>query len=415
MHPSLLLALCVAPLSLAAARGAGRPDRECKITPPDYPEPEGNTYPRLLALVMECAKDESEAWDRSLSYLTEMTARGQRENPEVMFRHQSLFITPQSRTIDAAIRTPSNEDNPSLRWLMDEHGQTLAVVGVLLAGPCLQPRGVDDDERGRQMMALRNVGRLMMLRARALQEGGDLDGALGVLCDLLRLGEVLTRNAPLIPALAGIAVFHMAAHPLPACIHDGRTSDDALAKLERCLSETWERRVPAAEVLAIDWDVRREVDSRVGAKTPMLRFPPVRRPAVWLIGRFWAREQRAMCHVIELSRQPRWERQPIERILRRTIQPEADLRASDSFDTRDALIIRLRLQVAIERSRRRHGEAPASLTDLVPEFLEELPPDPFTGKAFHYEPGDGGYRLYSRAETEGVLAWRGTEPEEYKW
>ena len=45
----------------------------------------------------------------------------------------------------------------------------------------------------------------------------------------------------------------------------------------------------------------------------------------------------------------------------------------------------------------RHGRYPAELKDLAPEFLEEIPPDPFTGKPFKYRLKDGrtGFLVYS--------------------
>lgn len=42
------------------------------------------------------------------------------------------------------------------------------------------------------------------------------------------------------------------------------------------------------------------------------------------------------------------------------------------------------IAIAIERFRRRAGEYPESLDQLVPEFLETLPKDPFTGLNFNY-------------------------------
>ncbi len=79
------------------------------------------------------------------------------------------------------------------------------------------------------------------------------------------------------------------------------------------------------------------------------------------------------------------------------------------------MLARLRLQVALEQYRRAHGEPPSELTELAPQFIEQAPPDPFAGEGFHYEPGDGGYRLYSQAETEGGAVWRGQDPPTYLW
>ena len=55
----------------------------------------------------------------------------------------------------------------------------------------------------------------------------------------------------------------------------------------------------------------------------------------------------------------------------------------------------LRLNVALRRFRGDTGEYPETLDELVPGYLEELPPDPFSGEPFHYRREDGGWLLYS--------------------
>ncbi len=53
-----------------------------------------------------------------------------------------------------------------------------------------------------------------------------------------------------------------------------------------------------------------------------------------------------------------------------------------------------RAGLSVELYRRKHGELPRSLDDLVPEFLEETPKSPFTGDVLRYEPSENGsYRI----------------------
>jgi len=58
--------------------------------------------------------------------------------------------------------------------------------------------------------------------------------------------------------------------------------------------------------------------------------------------------------------------------------------------------------LAVERYRLQHGELPGSLSELVPEFLEEVYLDPFDGKPLRYvlRP-EGGYMIYCIGE-DGV-------------
>jgi len=50
--------------------------------------------------------------------------------------------------------------------------------------------------------------------------------------------------------------------------------------------------------------------------------------------------------------------------------------------------------MAIERFRHAHGHLPDNLTQLVPEFLESVPADPFNGKPLRYRQMNLGYIIY---------------------
>lgn len=51
--------------------------------------------------------------------------------------------------------------------------------------------------------------------------------------------------------------------------------------------------------------------------------------------------------------------------------------------------------IACERYRRRYGALPERLDQLVPEFLPEVPMDPYTGEPLQYVVRDGEYLVYS--------------------
>jgi hypothetical protein len=54
-----------------------------------------------------------------------------------------------------------------------------------------------------------------------------------------------------------------------------------------------------------------------------------------------------------------------------------------------------RTAVAIERYRLAHGRLPATLSALVPDFLESVPTDPFDGQPLRYSLLDRGFVVYS--------------------
>jgi len=53
------------------------------------------------------------------------------------------------------------------------------------------------------------------------------------------------------------------------------------------------------------------------------------------------------------------------------------------------------VSIALERCRRANNKPPAKLDDLAPQFIKEIPLDPFTGEPFHYQTSDAGYVVYS--------------------
>jgi hypothetical protein len=52
--------------------------------------------------------------------------------------------------------------------------------------------------------------------------------------------------------------------------------------------------------------------------------------------------------------------------------------------------------VAMERYKITHGELPGSLNDLMPEFMDALPIDPFGGGSFDYQISDDKYIVKSK-------------------
>jgi hypothetical protein len=67
----------------------------------------------------------------------------------------------------------------------------------------------------------------------------------------------------------------------------------------------------------------------------------------------------------------------------------------DKFLARTATLIAQETAAAIGAYRAERGRLPESLEDLVPAYLPELPPDPFTGDPLKYKRLPNGYQLHS--------------------
>ena len=55
----------------------------------------------------------------------------------------------------------------------------------------------------------------------------------------------------------------------------------------------------------------------------------------------------------------------------------------------------LQLRAAMHLYQKKHGKLPETQAQLSPEFLAELPVDPFSGRPFHYKKTDEGWTLWS--------------------
>ena len=69
---------------------------------------------------------------------------------------------------------------------------------------------------------------------------------------------------------------------------------------------------------------------------------------------------------------------------------------SQAVDSTQLIIDRSsRVAVAIERFRRDRNALPTALSDLVPQYLREIPSDPYSGRPLLFRPAESGYTVYS--------------------
>jgi hypothetical protein len=64
---------------------------------------------------------------------------------------------------------------------------------------------------------------------------------------------------------------------------------------------------------------------------------------------------------------------------------------------REAMLLLLRTGLAAARYRVDHGAKPSTLHELVPDYLETLPIDPYSNDSFEYSLTPHGYLLNSKA------------------
>ena len=77
------------------------------------------------------------------------------------------------------------------------------------------------------------------------------------------------------------------------------------------------------------------------------------------------------------------------------VMSPGQFRAVDAFDRMEAQVLIVQQSLALKRYKQVHGQYPDQLQQLVPNELEMLPRDPFSGEPFHYKKEGNGFRLYS--------------------
>ncbi|MFO1093257.1 MAG: hypothetical protein U0992_08070 [Planctomycetaceae bacterium] len=86
--------------------------------------------------------------------------------------------------------------------------------------------------------------------------------------------------------------------------------------------------------------------------------------------------------------------QNMNNALMRLIRPAVEQFRNAEMRT-DASLQLTRIGFALAAHQREHGAYPASLSELAPGILAEVPVDPCGGGAYIYKPADGGFLLYS--------------------
>ena len=291
--------------------------------------------------------------------------------------------------------------------LTSEWQEAFSLVDKAAASPY---RGVlPGGEYSYRVAGLWNLLRLLSARTIGLAVNGEGDAAVNSAISSIKLRRAIRPSQRFGPTM----------HEVPAVLSLSKPSEDALSRLQKALADEEDAAGPTRDFLAaraqlLDIMLRRGYGTSMGLDNS--GGMAVRGPFPWeLLGMrplFTHRlvsSLRAWSELAEIAHKP-WPQRaalaagPIERYS----AGERPNRAMSStgmavmwFNTAfrpEALIYDRcsRIAVAIERYRRTHGESlPAGLTDLVPNYLAELPEDPLTGKPLLYRIDADAYLVYS--------------------
>jgi len=237
---------------------------------------------------------------------------------------------------------------------------------------------------------------------------GDSDAAIVCIRDGLRLSDSLRREPMSISHLVRMAFIGVALGGLERSLDLTTFTDQQLTALGDALSRTGGS-LDFTQALVTERcrmiEACRDPSLLADSSVPVRLFPGMR--GMWLADTLDVMEDR-----IEASRQP-----PAER-LRRFRKADDEIRQLSFLHvmiknvtpamTRVAeLDLRLRAHLdlakaalAVERYRLATGKVPGQLEELVPQYLERVPVDPFDNQPIRYRRTQPGYVLYS-VDTDG--------------
>jgi hypothetical protein len=256
-----------------------------------------------------------------------------------------------------------------------------------------------------QLADVRHCAQLLALGAIYYANAGDPNAAMRYIEDGLRLADSLRREPALIHYLVRIACLSLMTGSLDRSLDTATFTDGQLTELDQALAAT-AGTLDLTQVLITERCIMIETcrDPFVATGTaPSPRFrmlPGMTRTGIADVLNY-------MEDCIEASRRPPMDRLEgfreatakleglsVLHVMIRMLGPamgrvaEIDLRSRASIDL-------ARTALAIERYRLVTGKLPEQLGDLVPQYLKEVPLDPFDGKPIRYLRTKPGYRLYS--------------------
>ena len=294
------------------------------------------------------------------------------------------------------LQDPAKSSDQALRREIVKHEGTLASARRAFALPFEVPPEPDPfNPPVGQYEQVRHFLRLLDARSRVAAAYEGPGSVMEYALDSLELGACFGRHGNVMRYLTAGACLSMGARRAEAPVEDlpAEAAAAAAARLERIMA----RRSPLADVFRA---TRRVALQGIRSKHRFgLNPSPVER---WLgplyptsfeyrdaAGAFDALISAAERPYVGRPAPPQarfWS----TRVIMPTLHPLGLPAAAG-----DTALRELRLQLALRQHRLATGGYPSSLADLVPRWVPDVPPDPFTGKPFIYRRTATGYLLYS--------------------
>ena len=329
------------------------------------------------------------------------------EGRSVARRPMDLYsrFTPLRQWLDgAADRPEAIAGEGVLKTLSADWRDALSLVDGATAMPYY---GVaPGTEFNYRVAGLWNLTRLLSARTIGLTLTGDADAAAESAISFLRLRRAIRPSQRWLP---------IAGHEVPVVLSLSAPSEQALERLQTALASEEDPDGATRDFIEMRARILNDAWLSKYRLAPGTPLPPPFPAELWPSSamRPWTTHElvnalRAWSEFADIARQP-WPKriglaaEPIARyakqarpsgfigigivvgIFYQTIRPDVLVHDRTS-----------RVAVAVERYRRAHGDAlPASLNDLVPQYLDAIPQDPLSGQPLRYRVAEDAYVVYS--------------------
>jgi hypothetical protein len=255
---------------------------------------------------------------------------------------------------------------------------------------------------------LKYCAKLLELAAIAHAERGDTAAALAYIEDGLRLADSLRNEPGLVNYLVRSACRYQSLEGLERVLSATDLTDEQLRDLEETLARIateadYTEVLVTERALMIEWCKDPSQLGELGGAGRVLKTPGIRNVGLhdcldYMAGCIEAAKLPAGRRLARFSEiEKELEEKSFLHVLIGLLAP-AMTRVTQLDLRRQAHLDLVRTALAIERHRLATGEMPAELGQLVPDYLDVVPTDPFDGRPIRYRRTAPGYILYSIME-----------------
>ncbi len=251
----------------------------------------------------------------------------------------------------------------------------------------------------------REIARILIAQARWHESQGRYQEAMNCYLDIARLGMVGGSDGTVINAMSTGSITSIGTGALNSSLHE-YDDPELLRNAIEALQDIYEREAPFSQIFGFQFrilDNTAWLNAQYSASGLSFEYPITDAPD--------GLPERIELILFKMSSGEYWDRflqvvdKPLLEFEQARPSPPGDPISQNFFPTYEKIVTlfaqkraHLRgsiLSLTLRLYRVEHGAYPISLDALVPDYVDALPIDPFSGKPFIYSKAGDDFRLYS--------------------